>query len=145
MAQKPGDCYIDVWRDADFRGETRRIYGPAEYATLDFAEGNWGDDIGSLRVGPNAFVMAYHRRDFQDDPVTFGPDDEVADLRQFKLDNDIESLKLIDSLKIFNHLDYNSDLTPEPSEADSTGDDQPVPNSNKGRRGKGRKQSIERS
>ena len=51
MAQKSGDCYIDVWREADFRGETMRIYGPAEYAALDFAQGDWGDDIGSLRVG----------------------------------------------------------------------------------------------
>ncbi|MDT5272304.1 MAG: hypothetical protein QOH49_4490 [Acidobacteriota bacterium] len=139
MARKSGDCYIDVWRDVDFRGETRRIYGPAEYAALDFAEGNWGDDIGSLRVGPNAFVMAYHRRDFQDDPITFGPDDEVADLSQFKFDDDIESLNVIDSLKIFNHLAYNSDLAPEPPEADSTGDDQLRPTSNKGRRGKVRK------
>lgn len=139
MAQKSGDCYIDVWREADFRGETRRIYGPAEHAALDFAEGNWGDDIGSLRVGPNAFVMAYHRRDFQDDPVTFGPDDEVADLSQFKFDDDIESLKVIDSLKIFNHLAYNSDLTPESPEADSTGDGKLCSTPNKGRRGKVRK------
>ena len=137
MAQESGDCYIDVWRDADFRGETMRIYGPAEYAALDFAQGNWGDDIGSLRVGPNAFVLAYHRRDFQDEPVTFGPDDEVADLSQFKFDDDIESLKVIDSLKIFNHLAYNSALT-EPSEADSTEGGKPQPNPNKGRKGRRR-------
>src|SRR5215213_10250890 len=108
MAQKSGDCYIDVWRDADFRGETIRIQGPAEYASLELARGNWGDDIGSLRVGPNAFVLAYRRRDFRDEPVTFGPNDEVADLGQFEFDDDIESLKVIDSLKIFNRLAYNS-------------------------------------
>src|SRR5215210_9249661 len=111
MKQGKGDCYIDVWRDADFRGETLRIYGPAEYPTLDLldlAQGSWGNDIGSLRVGPNAFVMAYHRRDFQDELITFGPGDEVADLGQFRFDDDIESMKVIDSLKIFNHLEYNS-------------------------------------
>lgn len=139
MAQKSGDCYIDVWREADFRGETTRIYGPAEYCTLDLAQGNWGDDIGSLRVGPNAFVMAYHRRDFQDKLITFGPNDEVADLSEFKFDDLIESLKVIDSLKIFNHLAYNSDLTPEAPDADSTEGDTPQPNSNKGKRGKGKK------
>ncbi|MFL6255354.1 MAG: hypothetical protein ACJ74T_10035 [Pyrinomonadaceae bacterium] len=112
MAQKSGDCYIDVWRDAHFRGETLRIYGPAELSTLDFERGNWGDDIGSLRVGPNAFVMAYQRRDFQDKLITFGPNDEVADLCEFRFNDLIESLKVIDSLKIFNHLDYNSALTP---------------------------------
>jgi hypothetical protein len=139
MAQKPGDCYIDVWREADFRGATRRIQGPAEYASLDFAEGNWGDDIGSLRVGPNAFVLAYHRRDFQDEPVTFGPNDEVADLSQFKFDDDIESLQVIDSLKIFDRLPYNSASAPEAPDAPATGGGDPPPNPNKGRRRKGRK------
>ncbi|HEX7314593.1 MAG TPA: hypothetical protein VF297_11770 [Pyrinomonadaceae bacterium] len=132
MAQKNGDCYIDVWRDADFRGEKTRIYGPAEYRSLELAEGNWCDDIGSLRVGPNAFVMAYHRRDFQDELVTFGPNDEVADLSQFKFDDDIESMKVIDSLKIFDSLAYNSALAPDAPDAAE-------PSPGKGRRGKGRK------
>ena len=142
MAQKSGDCYIDVWRDADFRGETVRIYGPAEYASLDFAQGRWGDDIGSLRVGPNAFVMAYHRRDFQEELVTFGPNEEVADLGRFKFDDDIESMKVIDSLKIFNHLEYNSAHAPEDTEAaveEPEGGGEGKPNPNKGRRWKGRK------
>jgi hypothetical protein len=140
MAQKSGDCYIDVWRDADFRGETIRIHGPAEIPSLDFSQGNWCDDIGSLRVGPNAFVMAYHRRNFQDELITFGPNDEVADLSQFKFDDDIESLKVIDSLKIFNHLDYNTPLAPEPTDADPTKDGgKPQPNPNKGKRLKGGK------
>ena len=139
MAQKSGDCYIDVWREADFRGETIRIYGPAEYSTLDLAQGNWGDDIGSLRVGPNAFVMAYQCRDFQDKLITFGPNDEVADLSQFKFDDQIESLKVIDSLKIFNHLAYNSAPAPETPDADSTGAGKPHPNPNKGKRWKGKK------
>lgn len=143
MAEKNGDCYIDVWRDADFRGETLRIYGPAQYASLDLAEGRWGDDIGSLRVGPNAFVLAYHRRDFQDEPVTFGPNDEVADLGHFKLDDDIESFKVIDSLKIFDRLPYNAALAPDTSSAptpkSTTAPAKPRPNPNKGKRWKGRK------
>jgi hypothetical protein len=139
MAQKSGDCYIDVWREADFRGETIRVHGPAEYASLDFAEGRWGDDIGSLRLGPNAFVLAYHRRDFQDEPVTFGPNDEVADLSHFKFDDDIESLKVIDSLKIFDRLPYNTAPAPEAPDAEPKPDGKPQPNPNKGKRWKGRK------
>lgn len=108
MADRTGDCYIDVWRDADFRGETLRIRGPAEYPTLAIGGGRWGDDIGSLRVGPNAFVIAFRRRDFQDELVTFGPNDEVADLSHFKFDDDIESVKVIDSLKIFERVEYNT-------------------------------------
>ena len=135
MAEKSGDCYVDVWRDADFGGEMLRIIGPGEYARLDFAQGDWGDDIGSLRVGPGAFVIAYRRRDFQDEPVTFGPNDECADLSQFRCDDDIESVKVIDSLKIFAHVEYNSGLAgpAAPPEAE------PPPNPNKGRRRKGRK------
>ena len=113
MAEKSGDCYVDVWRDADFGGEVLRIQGPGEYAALDFAQGEWGDDIGSLRVGPNAFVIAYRRRDFQDEPVTFGPNDEVADLRRLKCDDELESVKVIDSLKIFSRLGYNSVPAPD--------------------------------
>ncbi len=139
MTQKKGDCYIDVWRDTDFRGETIRIYGPAEYRSLEFAQGNWCDDIGSLRVGPNAFVMAYHRRDFQDELITFGPNDEVADLGQFKFDDDIESMKVIDSLKIFNHLEYNSALAPDAPEEEPGGGVGGGPSPNKGGRRKGRK------
>ena len=137
MAQKSGDCYIDVWRGADFRGETMRIYGPADYASLDLAEGRWGDDIGSLRVGPNAFVLAYRRRDFRDEPVTFGPNDEAADLSQFNFDDDIESLKVIDSLKIFDRLPYNS--AAEAPDAEAEGGGKPRPNPNKGRRRNGKR------
>ncbi|HEX6183358.1 MAG TPA: hypothetical protein VFZ44_05555 [Pyrinomonadaceae bacterium] len=146
MAEKSGDCYIDVWRDADFGGERIRIYGPAEYPTLGFAEGNWGDDIGSLRVGPNAFVMAFRHREFRDKLITFGPNDEVADLSQFKFDDDIESMKVIDSLKIFDRLGYNSPPTAEAPEAEApeaapaAGSGRRAPeNRHKGRRRPGRK------
>ncbi len=144
MADRTGDCYIDVWRDADFRGETLRIRGPAEYPTLGFTQGNWGDDIGSLRVGPNAFVMAFRHREFRDKLITFGPNDEVADLSQFKFDDDIESMKVIDSLKIFDRLGYNSAPEPEATPADEAapgdvGGRSAPGNRQKGRRRPGRK------
>jgi hypothetical protein len=102
-----GGCYIDVWADANFEGESVRIQGPAEYPTLQFAQGDWGDKIGSLRVGPNAFVIAYRDPNFGDRQVTFGPDDEIADLGELNFDDDIDSLRLIDSLKIFDRVEYN--------------------------------------
>lgn len=128
MAEKQGDCYVDVWREADFGGEMIRIEGPAEYPTLEFEQGDWGDRIGSLRVGPNAFVIAYRGPGFQDGPVTFGPNDECADLARFKCDDDIESVKVIDSLKIFARVEYNSDLHL----------DRPDPDAGKRRKGKKR-------
>jgi hypothetical protein len=106
---KSDGCYIDVWKEANFEGERLRIQGPAEYPSLRFEQGDWGDRVGSLRVGPNAFVIAYRDPDFGDRQVTFGPDDEVADLGELKFDDDIESMRVIDSLKIFDRVEYNED------------------------------------
>lgn len=106
MSEKSG-CYIDVWSDADFEGESVRIQGPAEYPSLAFAQGDWGDRIGSLRVGPNAFVIAYADPDFGERQVTFGPGDEIADLGDLKFDDDIDSMRVIDSLRIFDRVEYN--------------------------------------
>lgn len=101
---KERDCYVDIWRDPDFGGESLRLYGPAEFPRLLFEQGDWGDQIGSLRVGPRAFVLAYRDRDFKDKKIAFGPNDEVADLRGLKFDDDIDSVQVIDSLKIFDRL-----------------------------------------
>jgi hypothetical protein len=101
---KDGDCYIDIWRDANFEGESLRLRGPAEYAHMKFEQADWGDQIGSLRVGPRAFVLAYRDRDFKDKQITFGPNDEVADLGELRFDDDIDSVRVIDSLKIFDRL-----------------------------------------
>src|SRR5215213_1463706 len=106
MSEK-GGCYIDVWAGANFEGESVRIQGPAEYPSLTFAQGDWGDRIGSLRVGPNAFVIAYRDPDFGDRQVAFGPGDEAADLGDLKFDDDIDSMRVIDSLKIFDRVEYN--------------------------------------
>src|SRR3954471_15765719 len=107
MTDKSRGCYIDVWVKANFEGESVRIQGPAEYSTLQFSQGDLGDRIGSLRVGPNAFVIAYRDPNFGDQQVIFGPDDEVADLGDLKFDDDIDSLRGIDSIEIFDHVEYN--------------------------------------
>lgn len=101
---KDEDCYVDIWRDAHFGGECLRLYGPADFPRLLFEQGDWGDQIGSLRVGPRAFVLAYRDRDFKDKKITLGPNDEIADLSELKFDDDIDSVQLIDSLKIFDRL-----------------------------------------
>jgi hypothetical protein len=102
--KKEDDCYIDIWREADFEGESLRLYGPAEFPRLRFEQGDWGDHIGSLRVGPRAFVLAYRDPDFKEKKIAFGPNDEVADLGALKFDDDIDSVQVIDSLKIFDRL-----------------------------------------
>ena len=140
MGEKSGDCYIDVWREVNFGGERIRVYGPAEYPVLRFAEGEWGDDIGSLRVGPNAFVLAYRDRNFGDRLLTFGPNEEVADLRELKFHDDMDSMKVIDSLKIFDRLTYNSGDAQHEARADAAGArGDAKPNRNKLNRHKGRR------
>ena len=109
MSQESEDCYIDVWRDANFEGEVIRIYGPAEYPNLHFTQGDWGDEIGSLRVGPQAFVLAYRDSNFKDEMITFGPNDSIPNLRELKFNDDIDSVQVIDSLKIFDRVSYNAE------------------------------------
>lgn len=113
---KVEDCYVDIWRDANFEGESLRLYGPAEFPNLRFMQGNWGDQIGSLRVGPRALVLAYRDAQFQDKRVTFGPNDEIPDLNALKFDDDIDSVQVIDSLKIFDRLLNRTHPPPEPAE-----------------------------
>ena len=115
MKPKDADCYVDIWRDANFAGERLRVYGPAEYPRLLFEGVDWGDQVGSLRVGPHAFVMAYRDRDFKDTVITFGPNDEVADLGRLKFDDEIDSVKVIDALKIVDRL-LGRGAAPPPAE-----------------------------
>jgi len=137
MKESETDCYIDVWREAGFGGERRRICGPAEYPTLDLEGARWGDSIGSLRVGPRAFVMAYRGRDFKDRVVAFGPNDEVSDLGDLKFEDEMDSLKVIDSMKIFDDLLGRDVLQTEDAEA---AQDAPQPNPRKPKnRHKGRR------
>lgn len=98
---RSGDCWIQVWREPNFKGESFRIYGPSEYPSLRFGTDDWGDQIGSLRVGPHAFVLAYRDKNFKASMVSFGPNQEVENLSEFKLDDEIDSIRIIDSMKIF--------------------------------------------
>jgi len=94
-------CYVQVWREKNFQGETICLNGTAEYFSLDFVGACWNDQISSLRVGPEAFVLAYSDKNFKGETISFGPNQEVADLSDLKFDNDIDSIKIIDSMKIF--------------------------------------------
>lgn len=114
---KDSECYIDVWKDANFEGERLRVYGPVEYPHLRLGGAEWGDQIGSLRVGPRAFVLAYCGQDFKDRMVTFGPLDEIADLVELQFDDEIDSLKVIDSMKILDRLPYKEEPPQEPPAA----------------------------
>jgi hypothetical protein len=95
------DCYIDLWRDKDFQGEHLRIEGPVEYESLRGSTENWGNDISSVRVGPNAFVLVYEDDGFKGGMVSIGPNEEVADLTEYRFNDVIESIKIVNSIRIF--------------------------------------------
>jgi hypothetical protein len=98
------DCFIELWRDKNFAGDHLLIEGPVECETLNSATEKWGDDISSLRVGPNAFVIAYERDSFRGEMICFGPCQEVADLSVYEFNDEIDSMKLINSVKVFEYV-----------------------------------------
>ena len=94
-------CYIEVWRDKDFEGESLRIEVPAEVADLCSNQSGWCGQITSIRVGPRAFVLAYDDKEFKGDMIRLGPSEEVADLGNVKFDDEIDSIRIVDSLRVF--------------------------------------------
>ena len=104
---KIGRCYIEVWQDKNFEGEYICIEGPGEYPVLRTTGINWCDSISSIRVGPSAFVHVYGCRDFKGAMITLGPNEEVSDLGVLKLDNEVDSIKVIDSIRIFDRSGFD--------------------------------------
>jgi hypothetical protein len=115
-------CYIEVWRDKDFEGECLIIEGPGEIADLCSNKSTWCSRIRSLRVGPQAFVLAYGDKNFKGDMMRLGPSEEVPDLGNVKFDNAIDSMRIVDSIKVFDCTSSREKPTPVPSEATSDKD-----------------------
>ena len=107
-AKSQTGCYVEVWGEKNFEGDHLLIEGPAELETLCSGDKEWGDDICSLRVGPNAFVIAFESTSYDGEMICFGPCQEIADLSEFAFDDEIESLKLINSVKIFEYTRHVS-------------------------------------
>ena len=102
-------CYVDVWRGKDYEGEHLRIDGPIRYETLTVRAGNWGNEISSLRVGPEAFVEVFEDENFKGKMICFGPGDEVSNLAAYKLDDDVESIRVISSIRLLESSRHEPD------------------------------------
>jgi hypothetical protein len=111
-------CYIDVWSDNNFEGEHLRIDGPVEHQTLDLKKVDWCNSISSLRVGPTAFVLVYSEQDFSGAMKSFGPGDAVPDLKQLNFNDEIDSIRLVNSMKVFDgvHVEDASSSSGDPSQ-----------------------------
>jgi len=98
---KRSGCFIEVWSEKNFEGEHLHIDGPVEHQTLDFTKLNWSNSISSLRVGPTAFVLVYAEQDFNGPLMSFGPGEDVPDLGQLNFNDQIDSIRLVNSMRVF--------------------------------------------
>jgi Beta/Gamma crystallin len=101
---KRADCYIEVWTEKNFEGEHLRIEGPVECQTLEVASLEWGGTISSLRVGPTAFVLVYAEKGFKGAMMSFGLSQEVPNLEELNFNDEIDSIRLVSSIKLFDGL-----------------------------------------
>jgi hypothetical protein len=90
-------CWVKVYEDENYGGKQYRLEGPVEYRNLKNLPGSGGEDfgdkIGSLRTGPNAYLQVFNDENFGDDSYIYGPNSEIAHLPD---DDDIDSLKISD-------------------------------------------------
>jgi len=77
------------------------IEGPGEIADLCARRSTWCNGIRSLRVGPQAFVLAYDGKDFRGNMIRLGPGEEVPDLSRVKIVDEIDSMRIVDSIRVF--------------------------------------------
>jgi len=101
-------CYIKVWTQKNFEGEHLRIDGPIECSSLSVGGINFSNSISSLRVGPTAFVLASSDEEYRGAMARFGPGEEIPDLAELSFNDKIDSLRLINSLKIFDDLRHDT-------------------------------------
>lgn len=90
-------CWVKIYVDTNFNDNSLTIHGPAEFSTMrdleDIDGYKWGDQIASIRTGPNCWVIAYADKDFQDTLIIIGPDSELADLGD--MENEIFSMEIL--------------------------------------------------
>lgn len=98
---KRSGCFIELWSERNFEGEHLHIDGPVEHQTLDFKKLNWSKSISSLRVGPTAFVLVYAEQDFNGPMMSFGPGEDVPDLDQLNFNDQIDSIRLVNAMRVF--------------------------------------------
>ena len=126
-ARSSTGCYIEVWRDKNFEGECLTIEGPGEIEDLCSNHMSWCGSIKSLRVGPHAFVLAYGDKEFKGKMISLGPGEELADLGNIKFDDEIDSIRIVDSIKVFDCTSSSDHLTPEQAVSENESSEQGGP------------------
>ena len=97
MRLRPSNgCWLDVFDADGYRGNTRRLHGPADFPGLRIRERGWADQIGSLQVGPGAYVQCYDARDFDGTVLWLLPNQRVEFVAELAGEGVIDSLRLYD-------------------------------------------------
>jgi hypothetical protein len=77
-------CWVTVYSKRYSKGSSLTINGPSQQNNMRDLPGSggrdWGDDIRSFRVGPNAKVVFYEDEGYSDSSITFGPNTYVEDM-----------------------------------------------------------------
>jgi hypothetical protein len=89
-------CWIDVWDKPDAKGNSTRLWGPADYPYLRFGMTPWGTQIRSLQVGPGAYIQGFEDLNFFDSVFWLLPGQKVDDVAELSCNDDIDSLRLYD-------------------------------------------------
>ncbi len=94
-------CWVEVFEHTNFTRGQLRIDGPAEYRKLDdlrLSNGkSAGNEIDSLRTGPDTWLEIYKHEDFEGNLHFIGPNTEIPNLdEKYSIGDNIDSLALFD-------------------------------------------------
>jgi hypothetical protein len=101
-ARATSGCWVHIFEDEDFStGDDHLVvWGPASFANMrglpSSGDKDWGDEIDSVIVGPNAWVQAFEDENFEDTEIWFVPNQAVRSLDELGIGDDIDSMRIYD-------------------------------------------------
>src|SRR3712207_5900592 len=70
-------CWIDLFDAPQFGGNACRLRGPADFPGLRGREKEWAERVGSLTVGPTAYVQGFAADEFDDSVLWILPNQSL--------------------------------------------------------------------
>lgn len=90
-------CWAEIYMNAEFdkNGSRLLLVGPHELTTLKgLNDQNWDNDIESIIVGPEAYMVLYADQEFGGRTLILIANQNLGNLSDAQMKNDIESLRL---------------------------------------------------
>ncbi|MBS0152366.1 MAG: hypothetical protein JSR31_15640 [Nitrospira sp.] len=90
-------CWAEIYMNAEFdkNGSRLLLVGPHELTTLkSLNDQNWDNDIESIIVGPEAYMVLYADQEFGGRTLILIANQNLGNLSDAQMKNDIESLRL---------------------------------------------------